>query len=452
MSSRESFVGTQKVLLWALLVLVCLSSLPIGSNRPLSWTILAFFVIILFIIQLIIDYMQSAPLQLKGLWLPSTLFLLALSWGAVQMLPNLPEVLNHPVWQGLENATPAISADPEQGQHAMMRLVTYAMIFWIAMRSAASSARAEVMVGGFAIFSTGLAIFGIYALATGDNVFLGEGEQGPTLSASFINRNNYATYAVLGALANIAAYLQCFEATRINTQQMSSAVRDTLEQFFAGAWIFALGALICITAVALTQSRAGNMSGLLGLIVFAAIWRGKGQKWNPFLLATLAAVVGFVAFTNATGLANRFMADTTENGRFLAYPDIVTAIMDRPFLGHGLGAFEDVFRQYVKPEIAFAEWSQAHNSFLENAFELGLPAAFAFYAALLLVALRIRRGARIRKNNRSFTCFAFACIAAAVLHSCFDFSLQIPAVAAAFAMILGIGWAQSFSHKSSPGM
>jgi len=434
MNNRERFPRMQIGLLWALLIVVCLSSLPLGANRPLSWIILSLVILLIFFVQVATDLMQPASEQLKGLWLPATLFLGALLWGVVQIIPGLPEMLSHPSWSFVPDAAPLISADPEQGQHAILRLFSYAMVFWVALRSASI-----------------LAIFGLYALATGQNAILGEDGQSASLSASFVNRNNYATYAAFGLLANIAAYVQFFQTSRINSQHMNSFVRDLLERFFEGGWVFALGTLLCLTALVLTQSRAGAVAGLVGLVTFAAIWPRPGKRSNPYIWLLLAAIVGFVVLTSATGLMNRFLAEGREAGRFEAYPDIIRATLDRPILGHGLGSFQDIFRGYLKPEISYAEWGQAHNSYLENALELGLPAATAFYAALFAIGWRIHRGARIPRNNRALSCFAFACLTTAALHSLFDFSLQIPAIAAAFAMILGLGWSQSFSHKTEIG-
>ena len=93
----------------------------------------------------------------------------------------------------------------------------------------------------------------------------------------------------------------------------------------------------------------------------------------------------------------------------------------------------------------------AHNSYLENMFELGLPAAGAFYAALLLVGLRLLAGLSVRQRGRTVLAFAFGAYVTAAFHSGFDFSLQMPALAAVFAWILGVGYAQSFPEKEMDG-
>ena len=165
------------------------------------------------------------------------------------------------------------------------------------------------------------------------------------------------------------------------------------------------------------------------------------------LVLVLLLTIGFVALTSATGLTERLLTTDAEDGRFVVYPAIVEGIQDRPWLGHGLGAFHEAFRPYTPFEAAFGEWVRAHSSYLENAFELGLPAAGALYLALALIAWRIRRGTILRREGRAFPAFALACIAAGAFHSIFDFSLQMPAAAALFAAILGLGWAQSFTRS-----
>jgi O-antigen ligase len=89
----------------------------------------------------------------------------------------------------------------------------------------------------------------------------------------------------------------------------------------------------------------------------------------------------------------------------------------------------------------------AHNSYLENAYEFGLPAAAVFYTALALIAARLVRGARTRRRDTDIAAFAIGCLAAGAFHAAFDFSLQMPAAAALFAAILGLGWAQSFTRE-----
>ena len=97
-----------------------------------------------------------------------------------------------------------------------------------------------------------LAAAGIAWAFTGNNPILGE-DATSSVSATFVGRNAYATYAILGLVANIALYMER-SAAGLRAAGGGQELRDTLETFFGGAWIFALGALACCSAILFSQS------------------------------------------------------------------------------------------------------------------------------------------------------------------------------------------------------
>ncbi len=426
-------------LAYVTLAVVLLSVLLLGGYSPIAWSLLSIAVVVIFAGQVCLAAVTRVPLAVERLVLPGLLFLAVMGWGWVQTWGGVPDPYAHPLWALVPEAPAAISADPGQGRHAVMRLLVYAMIFLVILWASVDGRRAARLLKAIAIFSTLLAAYGLFAFDTGENVLLGDASARGLVTATFVNRNHYATYAVFGALANLAAYLHV-------SRWQADSTRGRLEGFFSGAWIYALGLVLCIGAVSLTQSRAGGVAGLVGLATFLLAWRrGRGGWWETVMALLLLAVLVFVAFTSATGLTARLLATGGEDARFTVYPAIVAAIAERPLLGHGLGAFEDAFRPYVPAEVSALEWTFAHNTYLELAFGLGLVGAGAFLASLGLIVLRIHRGARTRRNDRVYACLGLGCAAAAGFHAVFDFSLQMPSVAALFAVILGLAYAQSFS-------
>jgi len=379
---------------------------------------------------------------------PCVLWIGVVAWALLQSAPAAsgwtPARWAHPVWTAVdaEEAIRSISADPFAGPTLAARLAAYAGMFWIAARAALDARTALLLTGVAALFSTGLATYGLVAATTGVNPILGL-DGGPTVvTASFVNRNSYATFAAFGVLANLAMALRAARGV--------GSLREGVERFFAGMWLFALGALVCATALAATQSRAGVAAGAAGLIVFLVAWarRGGGRAGGVILAL---AITAFVAAIAGSGVVRRALGSGVEEVRFIVYPHVLEAARERLWLGHGLGAFQDVFRAHVPLEAAIGEWDKAHNSYLENLFELGLPATVAFYLALALVVARIARGAARRRRNHIHACLALGVATTAALHSAFDFSLQMPATAALFALLLGIGWAQSFRERELHG-
>mgnify|MGYP003352136470 FL=1 len=92
-------------------------------------------------------------------------------------------------------------------------------------------------------------------------------------------------------------------------------------------------------------------------------------------------------------------------------------------------------------------WNQAHNTYLETMFEIGVPAALVFLLAPLWIVALCLRGYFIRHRDRVYPLVAVGCSTIAAVHSVFDFSLQIPAVATTYAVVLGLGFAQAFSTE-----
>ncbi|WP_132464800.1 O-antigen ligase family protein [Rhodovulum marinum] len=429
----------QGALGWAALLVAMAAALVNGGVYAVASTLMALAALGLFTLQVVLDMAGGLPVAARRALVPGALWFAVLGWLLLQGVPGLPMGLHHPVWAiAPEGAAPTISADPESGRPLVMRLTAYAMIFWIMMRSALDPGRAMAFLRAFALFSAALAVYGILSRLAGVNILLGVDEHGP-VRASFFNRNSYATYAAFGALANIACYYRMtFRA------EGAMALRDYLERFFAGGWVHALGALLCLSALAMTASRAGGMAGVIGILVLIWALRRKQGGGDRLLWAVPAALAGFVALVLSSDVVDR-LAGTEGDARFIVFPKVVEAILDRPLLGHGAGSFLPAFRPYVPLEAAFAEWTMAHNTYLENAFEFGLPAAVLFFAALGLIGTRLLRGLRTRRRFQSVPALAFACFTVAAFHSLFDFSLQIPAIAATFAAILGIGWAQAFT-------
>lgn len=448
MRTFDRFSVTQRILLWALLACIFLAAVPLGAIRPVSWTLLALGILIIFAVQVYVDSTEDMPKQTRGLWLPALLFLAAVAWAWMQVLPAPSQAYAHPVWTAVNNAQGHISADPWQGKQTIMRYLCYAMIFWIACRSATASARAGTMLKVIAVASALIASFGLYALISGNNPVVADGTQDSMVIATFINHNSYATYAAFGLLANIATLLHIVSGAKSDEEYWQGYLSDLLEAFFDGAWIYVLGAALCLLALVLTLSRAGTFAALVGLLVFVASWKRTEHPWNRWLLGIVAAVILFVIVTSLSGPARAILTMEAESQRFLLYPEVVRGILDRPLLGHGLGAFHDAFRIYLPASAAADEWVWAYNSYLENIFELGLPASLAFYLALLIVTLRIYRGTVTREQNRAFSSFALAVIATSATHAFFDISLQVPAVTALFTVIIAMGWAQSFSSRS----
>jgi O-antigen ligase len=121
-------------------------------------------------------------------------------------------------------------------------------------------------------------------------------------------------------------------------------------------------------------------------------------------------------------------------------------IGDAPLQGLGLGTYQIAYPAYTQTIMPFI-MDKAHNDYVELAAGWGLPAAILWWLALAWLTGLCVRGVLVRKRNRTYPMLAVGAVILVGVHSIFDFSLQIPAIAVTFVAILGLGVAQSFSAR-----
>ena len=301
------------------------------------------------------------------------------------------------------------------------------------------------------------ALYGLLALFLGsDQIFWFRYRSNLVdVSSTFINRNSYATFSGLTLLGAIALYLDGVASVLRARVPSRVKARRLIKRLLGTSAPLAVAILLIATALLLTTSRAGMLSTLLGLaVLMAALNRARELRgMQTAALASCLLLGGIVVFLfSGEKVAERLeRIEATGSGRAAVYGLVIDSIGEAPFLGTGYGTFSDVFpmiRDESVPGNTF--WQRAHNTYLENALELGVPAALALFGAVGACAGYCWRGLRRRRRERIYPAIGVAATALVAAHSMVDFSLQIPAVAVAYAFLLGLGCAQSFPTASHP--
>jgi O-Antigen ligase len=127
----------------------------------------------------------------------------------------------------------------------------------------------------------------------------------------------------------------------------------------------------------------------------------------------------------------------TANG-LVYYRTTWEAIRDRPVLGTGYGTYADAFRAYNHAGTGTYFLDKAHSTYLQVIMELGCPAAAALYAGLALLVFRCLQG-----RSAVYPAVLASCSVLVGVHALVDFSLEMPANAATYALLLGAGCAQA---------
>jgi O-antigen ligase len=212
-----------------------------------------------------------------------------------------------------------------------------------------------------------------------------------------------------------------------------------------------VAAILCFSMLVATTSRAGFFATLVGLAVLAVLAIPLAAKRDTMGWAALAAsLLAFGAYglflvngDTLTAQLDAFVETGPDNVRLVLWGAAARMIENSPWLGLGLGTFENTYPLYANAVLPYV-MDKAHNDYLELAAGWGLPAAAAWCLALLWLNLLCIRGIFVRRRNRHYAILAVGASALVAAHSLFDFSLQIPAVALLYAVILGLGVGQSF--------
>ncbi len=442
--------------LWALIVIVAIAPLPLGSNRPLGWSLLALEVGLLMVAWSIhhLWTAQPLPVAIRRIRTPLLLFTLACAWVLVQLIPNIPFGLAHPAWQEVNtffgsDIPERITIDPDRTVTTLMRWLTYAGVFWLALQLGRERTSAQTALRAFAVVAAAYALYGLIALfAAGDTLLAYEKWTSKgSVTSTFVNRNSYATFAGLGVIAAVAQILGALRPRRDGAVLWRRQVVDFLSHSIASSAFAYLWFFLSATALLLTGSRAGALSTLAALLFL--LWhQASGKKVES--RSRWAGLAAFLfAATVVVGFSGDFLTERVSEGgdqkRTEVYERTIVAIGDHAVLGSGLGSFPQVFPLYRDTEVLRDRYvAKAHNTYLENALELGLPAMACLIAALGVLVWQCGRGMFLRSRDQHFAAMGVAVTALVGLHALVDFSLQIPAVATSYAFLLGIAVAQSF--------
>lgn len=472
-------MSSGKILLYLFLALVVLAPLPLGGNNPTAWTIDAFCIGVLAILLSLQNLLQkeNPPVPIRMIAVPATLFIAVCFWAFIQSLSITPAFLHHPLWLAASDAlarplNSAISVNPYETRTALMRLITYGVVFWLALQFGRDKARAAIILNCLVFAIAAYALYGLVLWSIGSQTILWYDKHGWTsatrLSSTFINSNNFATFTGVGAITFAGLLMRSMRSALHSHEDepFNYRLERVLNSFAGLTNVYLLGLLLTVAALFLTNSRAGFIFTLVGIGVLLLLnWlrsrrrrkksgRGasKGLGLVGSLLVVAISIAGFVFLfeTGGEGLSQRFASgELSSEGRKAVYPRLVEVITDFPIIGTGYGTFTDIFPMYRDESIsAWGRWNKAHSTYLENMMELGLPAALALFLAIGWCIARCFIGAFNRRRDSHFAIIGFSASVLVALHSFVDFSLQIPGMAIYYAALLGLCCAQSWSSRA----
>ncbi len=248
----------------------------------------------------------------------------------------------------------------------------------------------------------------------------------------FINKNHFAGYLEMVIFMTIGLLL-----TELDRQKRV---------------IFSFIAITMIFTLFLSLSRAGLLSFFISLLVMFCLLRlRKAIRKKTVLIAVLVIFAFLFMFISGadpflTRISTLFNKEAISiESRWVIWKDMLKIIYDFPIFGSGLGTFKSIYPMY-KTLTGQVVISQAHNDLLQLISETGLLGMgltlwffWLFFKNIFEVWLF-----RHHPFAKGITLGGACAIFSILLHSFFDFNLQIPANSFLFMVIMAVTYGSVF--------
>jgi hypothetical protein len=346
-----------------------------------------------------------------------------------------------------------VSIRPVETVYALIVLATALAVFWMAretyrMGGVRTSARAVAFMG----FVVSLVALAQSATARGLMYWRWRPTyEGPEPFGPFVNRNHFATWAVL-AIPLCLGYLAARSVGR-DHKDMLRPLRMRIAHAIRARAMWLLASVVAMTAaLGLTLSRSGIAA--LGAALGAAWWltpRRGGRMGRRVAVAAAIAAAGAVVLWNAPALAGRFARTGIGYAdRLIIWRETLPIVRDFWTTGAGLGTFESTMAFYQQADRSVF-FNQAHSEYLQLAAEGGVP---LIVAGAGVVAAFVRLAAsRLREDLTGMfwvRAGAAAGLTAVALQSVWENGLRIPANALLAAILAAIVVHEPHHHHHTP--
>ena len=366
--------------------------------------------------------------------------------------PYTAELL--PVWR--EGATnellpeqwTQISLTPTETFRGFLVLVSYALIFLIAVQRLQTRTDIRHLLAAVALSAGTMAGFGLIQRFTSNGRFFWFYEHPFTdtfdvVKGAFTNRNHFAHFLALGTgpliwwLLSTSPHrlLPRFRRTRSRRKTDFSSGRDPI---FVVAALLML--VLTVFAVLLSMSRGGATATLAAAFVCLCVAYRAGMFGGRTLIgftafATLTTVCLFIHGADEVGSRMEQLVTTDaeradpSGGRRCIWKAVRTGIRHFPLGGTGIGSHREVYPIFLEeaPRHYNHEFTHAESGYHQVPLEAGVPGFVLLLTGFGVLVARcvgvIRRG---KAGDVACAGAILAATAASLVHSAVDFVWYVP--------------------------
>jgi O-antigen ligase len=357
--------------------------------------------------------------------------LLFLIWAAGQLIAGRLKLESNPLYGPVAVFAAVVAVQLGFGLTAYryatwvsaIEYLSYATLLFLTVESLSDQDSAKTLVWAFTLFGFALAVFAVIQDLTsnGKIYWLRTLHDGGELFGPYVNHNHYA--GLMEMLVPIAIVL--------SASSLISGGKRTLA---------ALAAVVMAGSIVLSQSRAGTAAFLFEMVLLVVLLLPRGRDGR--IAATLGGlclmVLAFVSWIGTPALWHHF-SDLQDWMRLAIFKDGIEMFWHKPILGWGLGTFTTVYPEF-RSFYTNLFVNAAHNDYIQVIVETGMV---GFAAVVWFILMVYRLGLRNADGwNRSWShalgLSALVGCTGLLVHSAFDFNLQIPANACLFYFLCAV--------------
>ena len=317
------------------------------------------------------------------------------------------------------------SAYPHDTFSQALLYVAYALLCFLSAQTLLRGSQARKLALIFIVYGTAVAVFALLQgiSPNGKLYWIRQPRMGGNIYGPYVNHNHYA-----GLMELLVPIPLVLSLTQLAHERERTA---------AG-----VAAALMAGTLFLSGSRGGMLAILveLALLSVLLVRQKKGVRLAAGAAGFVAVLLVLLVWVGGRELTHRVSTISTEarteisGGMRLSIDrDTLRMFRRKPLLGWGLGAFPVVYPEFRSFYTNFFV-NEAHNDYLQLLAEMGL----AGFAAMLWFWVVLGRAALPKLKNwttdisGAVTLAASLSVTGILVHSFFDFNLQIPANAALF--------------------
>jgi O-antigen ligase len=341
-----------------------------------------------------------------------------------------------------------ISIDPTATMLGLSGFVSFALLT-LGLARALGRTSVRALAFGIAGLGLALAVFGVIQKSTGTMKIYGFWtpiHHPFHIYGPFVNHNHFAGWMLMAIPVALGLVCACIaSAGRLRRPDWRNRILwlaspDGNGVAWAAICVFAMG-----VSVLLTTSRSGILVFLVILLIFTAllIRRSAGRLRSTGALAVSIIVilaVGVFAWAGVERVQQRFATGQSISGRLPGWIGAIRVARELPVAGSGLNTYKTANIYYTPRKADEPYWDAAHNDFLQLASDGGLLLVIPIAIAIVIVTREIRRRLRDDGDDPVYWIRVGAAtgMVGIALQEQVHFSLQLPGVAALFAVLCAI--------------